>query len=43
MSKFIDRHYKPIIVTLALIVAVFIIACSTQSVICQWLFGCGVS
>jgi hypothetical protein len=42
-NEFIEKHSKLIILVLAVVVVVFILACSTDSVICQWLFGRGVS
>ncbi len=42
-SKIIERNHKIIISVLALIVVGFILICSTPlSVVCQWLFRCGV-
>ena len=42
MSESIDRHHKPIIILLSLIVLAMVASCTFHEVIpiCHWLFGC---
>ena len=38
----IERHHRPIIAVLSLIIVVFVVSCTFHEVIpiCHWLFGC---
>jgi hypothetical protein len=41
MAAMIEKHHVAIISVLGVVVAFFAISCATNSVICEWLFGCG--